>query len=446
MNVLDYILQRCRDDINSVGGLCLVDRALARAGFQNRVASRRKADIFKTMIALLAQGRTDFSDIELFRHSAYFKEALGLRHVPSQSTLRQRLDQSTDADAEGMRALLLAMLKKVTFTSVRTPHSEYIPVDADVTPFDNSNSKKEGVSRTYKNRDGFAPLLAYIGLEGYVLDCELRPGSQHSQKGAPEFFRRMISSLGELGVLDECVVRLDSAHDATDNLHLFSEAGCKFIIKRNLRKESIAHWVDLAKSVGDMDSPRQGKRVWCGTVSHIQPPAKDGAKGRAKLPLFVTFRVTERTSKPNGQTLLLPEHEVETWWTNLPDSATEVIALYNAHGTSEQFHSELKSDMGIERLPSGKFATNEKVLLLGAVAFNVLRTIGQESLRAPETLPMKLGVQRRRVGSVMRDYIYIACKRVRHAGRVFLNFGRSCALFPSFCHIYDRLAVSSCPP
>ena len=443
---MDYILQRSREDINSVGGLCLIDRVLERAGFHNRFASRRKADIFKSMIALLCQGRTDFSDIELFRHSAYFKEALGLTRVPSQSTLRQRLDQSTDADAEGMRALLLALLTKVSFTSVSTQHGEYIPVDADVTPFDNSNSKKEGVSRTYKNKDGFAPLLAYIGLEGYVLDCELRPGSQHSQNGAPEFFRRMISSLDELGVLGKCVVRLDSAHDATDNLHLFSEAGCKFLIKRNLRKESIEHWVDLAKSVGDMDCPRDGKRVWCGTVSHIQPPAKDGAKGRSNLPLFVTFRVIERTSKPNGQTMLFPEYEVETWWTNLPDTATEVIALYNAHGTSEQFHSELKSDMGIERLPSGKFQTNEKVLLLGAVAFNVLRTIGQESLRAPETLPVKLGVQRRRAGSVMRDYIYIACKRVRHAGRVFLKFGRSCAWFPSFCHIYARLSVSSCPP
>lgn len=443
---MDYILQRSREDINSVGGLCLIDRVLERAGFQNRFASTRKGDIFKSMIALLCQGRTDFSNIELFRHSAYFKEALGLRRVPSQSTLRLRLDECTDADADDIRTLLVAMLKRVRFTSVRTLHGEYIPVDADVTPFDNSNSKKEGVSRTYKNKDGFAPLLAYIGLEGYTLDCELRPGSQHSQNGAPEFFRRMISSLDELGVLDECVVRLDSAHDATDNLHLFSEAGCKFLIKRNLRKESIEHWVDLAKSVGDMDCPREGKRVWCGTVSHIQPPAKDGAKGRASLPLFVTFRATERTSKPNGQTLLLPEYEVETWWTNLPDSATEVIALYNAHGTSEQFHSELKSDMGIERLPSGKFQTNQKVLLLGAVAFNVLRTIGQESLLSPETLPVKLGVERRRVGSVMRDYIYIACKRVRHAGRVFLKFGRSSAWFPSFCHIYARLAVSSCPP
>jgi hypothetical protein len=47
--------------------------------------------------------------------------------------------------------------------------------------------------------------------------------------------------------------------------------------------------------------------------------------------------------------------EVETYWTNLIEDPEEVIKLYHARGTSEQFHSELKNDMGIERLPSGKW-------------------------------------------------------------------------------------------
>ena len=39
----------------------------------------------------------------------------------------------------------------------------------------------------------------------------------------------------------------------------------------------------------------------------------------------------------------------------------EVIGLYHAHGECEQFHSEIKTDMDMERLPSGKFETNELV-------------------------------------------------------------------------------------
>ena len=39
---------------------------------------------------------------------------------------------------------------------------------------DNSNSNKEGVSRTYKGFDGYAPMMAYIGTEGYAINFELR--------------------------------------------------------------------------------------------------------------------------------------------------------------------------------------------------------------------------------------------------------------------------------
>ena len=56
-----------------------------------------------------------------------------------------------------------------------------VPVDIDVTPMDNSKSKKEGVSRTHKGFDGYTPMMAYIGTEGYAINFELREGKQHYQ-------------------------------------------------------------------------------------------------------------------------------------------------------------------------------------------------------------------------------------------------------------------------
>jgi len=49
--------------------------------------------------------------------------------------------------------------------------------------------------------------------------------------------------------------------------------------------------------------------------------------------------------------------------------------------TSEQFHSELKTDLDLERLPAGKFDTNNLVLHAGVFAYNLLRIMGQESLK-----------------------------------------------------------------
>jgi hypothetical protein len=65
----------------------------------------------------------------------------------------------------------------------------------DVTVMDNSGSNKEEVGRTYKCNDGFASMNAYIGTHGYLLNCELRPGVQHSQKGMDKFLLQTIEMI-----------------------------------------------------------------------------------------------------------------------------------------------------------------------------------------------------------------------------------------------------------
>ncbi|MBU4260713.1 MAG: hypothetical protein KKC76_02375 [Proteobacteria bacterium] len=45
------------------------------------------------------------------------------------------------------------------------------------------------------------------------------------------------------------------------------------------------------------------------------------------------------------------------------------ISLYENYGLSEQFHSEFKSGLGLEQLPSGKFATNALIMSLGSFAY-----------------------------------------------------------------------------
>ena len=82
----------------------------------------------------------------------------------------------------------------------------------------------------------------------------------------------------------------------------------------------------------------------------------------AEYTLFRRFRLTERTIVRRGQRLLTPEWEIEGRESSLHLPSAEVIELYADHGTHEQFHSEFKTDLDLERLPSGKFDTNVLVL------------------------------------------------------------------------------------
>ena len=313
-----------------------------------------------------------------------------------------------------------------------------VPVDIDVTPMDNSKSKKEGVSRTYKGFDGYAPMMAYIGTEGYAINFELREGKQHCQKGTVEFLQETIKLCHKL-TDKPLLIRLDSGNDSIDNVAVLMDTGCFFIIKRNLRRESTDDWFEMAKQYcQNVNSPRDGKTVYIGsdwkTVTSKQ--------FNKEFTLRTGYEITERTIDKYGQFNLVPDVEVETWWTNLGDPDEEIIRLYHAHGECEQFHSEVKTDMDLERLPSGKFATNALVLELGMIAYNILRMIGQGTIggRAP---CQKRNVKRRRLRTVISSLIMMAGHVTMHARQLIIGLGKSNVWRHIFSDICQKYAVTN---
>ena len=311
-------------------------------------------------------------------------------------------------------------------------------VDIDVTPMDNSKSKKEGVSRTYKGFDGYAPMMAYIGTEGYAINFELREGKQHCQKGTVEFLQETIKLCHKL-TDKPLLIRLDSGNDSIDNVAVLMDTGCFFIIKRNLRRESTDDWFEMAKQYfQNVNSPRDGKTVYIGsdwkTVTSKQ--------FNKEFTLRTGYEITERTIDKYGQFNLVPDVEVETWWTNLGDPDEEIIRLYHAHGECEQFHSEVKTDMDLERLPSGKFATNALILELGMLAYNILRMIGQGTIggRAPR---QKRDVKRRRLRTVISNLIMMAGHVTMHARQLIIGLGKSNVWRHIFSDICQKYAVTN---
>ena len=313
-----------------------------------------------------------------------------------------------------------------------------VPVDIDVTPMDNSKFKKEDVSRTYKGFDGYAPMMAYIGTEGYAINFELREGKQHCQKGTVEFLQETIKLCHKL-TDKPLLIRLDSGNDSIDNVAVLMDTGCFFIIKRNLRRESTDDWFEMAKQYfQNVNSPRDGKTVYIGsdwkTVTSKQ--------FNKEFTLRTGYEITERTIDKYGQFNLVPDVEVETWWTNLGDPDEEIIRLYHAHGECEQFHSEVKTDMDLERLPSGKFATNALILELGMIAYNILRMIGQGTIgeRAPR---QKRNVKRRRLRTVISNLIMMAGHVTMHARQLIIGLGKSNVWRHIFSDICQKYAVTN---
>ena len=154
----------------------------------------------------------------------------------------------------------------------------------------------------------------------------------------------------------------------------------------------------------------------------------------------IVYEMIERDSTPDGQMLLIPEIELNMFWTNLGDSDREIIQLYHAHGECEQFHSEIKTDMGVERLPSGKFDTNELVLELTMIAYNILRMLGQETINQGKA-PSKRIVSRKRIRTVIQNIIHFAGQLTKHARQLILSISKSNAWADAFLGLVHRFAA-----
>jgi len=443
-----FVIAESEADFTSHAGLGLIGQALERhtdlAQDAAAVAPVRSdamphRDMLACYVGLLCLGKSDFEAITGFREDAFFQAALGLERVPSEGILRQRMDAFADAYRAVIVDAALAFLRNVR-APVTPLANGLVALDADTTPLDNSGSRKEGVSHTYKGHDGFTPMAAYLGAEGWCLELELREGKQHSQTATPALLERVLPRARAL--TDRALLlRLDSGYDAIENIAVITAHNeqhgdgvpAQYIIKWNPRQESPEQWLAYAEAHGEWVEPRPGKRVAVFDVRLTR------THGGYEYRLRRVMRVTERTIDKHGQQLLVPEIELEGWWTSLWQPCEEIIALYADHATSEQFHSELKSDLDVERLPSGKFATNALVLACAQLAYNLLRWIGQIGLLGPDAPPRRKA-KRRRLRTVMQELMYLAARLIRTGRRLKLAFGWGCPALPVYRRLYAQLA------
>jgi len=167
---MKFIIQAGKERLESNGGLVLGGKILSGLDLDRRVngividgalePKITNGDVLRSYLGLLILGRTNYDDIELYRHNGYFRRALGIKRAPSSGTLRQRLDGAEGRFDRVIKEANVGLLSAAALTPVKTERGEYLPLDVDVSPFDNSGSHKAGVGRTYKGMDGYAPNFA----------------------------------------------------------------------------------------------------------------------------------------------------------------------------------------------------------------------------------------------------------------------------------------------
>lgn len=454
------VCQTGKQNLTSSSDLALIGQCCQAAQVAAVIAPRqpvlqgmRTSDVMKSMVGLLSLGKSDFEATEPFRENRFFKEALNLSKIPGSVWMRQCLDARGAELRELTDELNLRLLERTE--GPITAHQGYVCCDVDTFVMDNSKTKKEEVCRTYQGVDGYTTIAAYLGYESWNISLELRAGSQYPAFQTDYFLERVFPRIERL-VAQRCpteskvFMRKDSGFDGAHLLFMQTAdrdrwaargGSFDFITKRNPRKQNKEARVAQAEAAGGFVEARPDKRVGLLNLDI------ERAWQKKKRSFRLVVQVIERTIYKKGQSLLVPDIELQGCWTSLDVPATEVITLYKYHGTHEQFHSEIKTDQDLECLPSGKFGTSDAIVHLASFADNYYcpRFLGQHG-PTWDIVPVRNPAKRRRLKTVLQEIMYRAAKFVARARRLVLDFGRGVTVDANvFIALQERLLRVASP-
>ena len=217
--------------------------------------------------------------------------------------------------------------------------------------------------------------------------------------------------------------------------------GVDFLVKGNP-----AHvrwdWLKEAEALSGRVWTRTGRNRRETYLSRMETREFDGKLIPVRRVLKITKRLMwELEDVPPGQRLLIkrwPKYEMETWVTSLDLPGEKLFDLYCEHATAEQYHSEIKTELDLERMPSGTFKTNALVLGLGMLAYNVLRLLG---ILGKGVIRHRHPAKRRRMKTIIQELIQIPARILRGSGQLKLDLGRALPGREAFLALFRNLAA-----
>ena len=242
-----------------------------------------------------------------------------------------------------------------------------LTIDLDSTICETYGLAKEGDRHHgYTGARGYHPLLAIAAGTGDVLMARLREGRAHTARGASHFLRETIGRVRYAGARGQLTVRADSGFYAHGVVSVCRKMGVRFSITirqrarlRNLIKAipedawtPIPYWMYGAADVAQT------------TYTPFQTEA-DAA------PVRLIVRRVKPT--PGSQLALFATYSYHGFITDRDGETLELEADHRRHAEIENAIRDLKYGVGLNHLPSGRFAANGAWLAVQVMAHNLAR-------------------------------------------------------------------------
>ena len=285
------------------------------------------------------------------------------------------------------------------------PRDAPMTIDLDSTVCETYGLAKEGARRHgYTGQRGYHPLLAIAAGTGDVLMSRLREGRANTARGAAHFLRETVGRLRYAGASGQLTVRADSGFytHAIVAVCRAMEVRFSIIIRQHARLRNlieaipkgdwtpIPYWREGATDVAETTY----------TPFQSEPDA---------APVRLIVRRVKPT--PGSQLALFVNYSYHGFITDRDGATLALEADHRRHAEIENAIRDLKYGVGLNHLPSGRFAANAAWLAVQIIAHNLARWTARIGLGQPAVTTKTL----------RRRFFSLAGRLARSARRLTLH-------------------------
>ena len=243
-----------------------------------------------------------------------------------------------------------------------------LTIDLDSTICETSYGlAKEGAHhRGYTGARGYHPLLAISAGTGDVLMARLREGRANTARGAAHFLRETVGRVRFGGAKGQLTVRADSGFYTHAVVALCRQLDVRFSI--TVRQHASLR--NLIEAIPEPDwTPIPYGMDGAADVAETTYTPFQSKSGAAPVRLIV--RRVKPT--PGSQLALFARYSYHGFITDREGETLELEADHRRHAEIENAIRDLKYGVGLNHMPSGRFAANGAWLAVQVMAHNLAR-------------------------------------------------------------------------
>jgi len=256
------------------------------------------------------------------------------------------------------------------------PGSAPFTIDLDSTICETYGLKKEGaLHHGYTGVRGYHPLLAVAAGTGDILMARLREGRANTARGAAHFLAETIGRVRAAGATGQLTMRADSGFYAHAVVETCRKMDVRFSITLRQHK-SVRRLIEAIPEAAWTPIP-----YWIAGGADVAETTYTPFRDKKDaVPVRLIVRRVKPT--PGSQLALFTLYDYHAFITDRVGEMLVLEADHRRHAEIENAIRDLKYGMGLNHLPSGRFAANGAWLAVQVMAHNLARWTARLGLGA----------------------------------------------------------------